>query len=207
VPPETVWAALADDARLPQATRAKVRAAARALGWEAGSAPLDSDWHWRHSAFERLTSAAASGWWPADGKRTPGRPVPLAGEWPGKLMKYSGAARRAEWGWLPVARGLTPHSLRHSMRTKMEELGVPHVFAELQLRHDQPSVYRHVTDAMRDEYRGRLQEAWEEALQRRGEMSPGSPVRVVDALLRQASEGFVARNSQGATVTAIRGRR
>ena len=39
----------------------------------------------------------------------------------------------------------------------MEELGVPHVFAELQLRHEQPDVYRHVTDAMRDEFLVRRQ--------------------------------------------------
>jgi len=137
--------------------------------------------------------------------------VPLAGEWPGMLLKHRGADRRAEWGWLPVARGLTPHGLRHSMRTKMEELGVPHVFAELQLRHEQPDVYRHVTDAMRDEYRGRLQEAWDEAVARRGEMHSASPVGVVDALLREhsdrASGRVFARNSQTGTVTALRSRR
>jgi integrase len=208
VDPETAWSALADDGRLPQAVRARVRAAAKELGWLAGAAPLDADWHWRHSAFERLFAAAASGWWPAHGNREPERPVPLAGEWPGgTLLKYRGAQRRAEWGWLPVARGLTPHGLRHSMRTWMEENGIPYVFSELQLRHEQPDVYRHVTASMRAAHQERLQEAWEEALQRRGELHPSSPVRVVDALLREASQGVLARNSQGATVTALRGRR
>lgn len=208
VDPETAWAALADDARLPQAVRARVRAAVKETGWLAGAAPLDPDWHWRHSAFERLFAAAASGWWPRSGQRSPEHPVWLAGEWPGAtVVRYS--PKRAEWGWLPVARGLTPHGLRHSLRTWMEEHRVPHVFAEAQLRHEQAGidVYRHVTEGMRADYRGQLQAAWDEALQRRGGLHPTSPVRVVDALLRQASDGFVARNSQGGTVTAIRGRR
>ena len=207
VGPETAWAALADDGRVPQAVRARVRDAARELGWVTGSAPLDLDWHWRHSAFERLLAASASGWWPGAGKKSPEHPVWLTGDWPGAaVVRYS--AKRAGWCWLPVARGLTPHGLRHSMRTWMEESGVPHVLAEAQLRHEQAGidVYRHVTDGMRAEYRGKLQEAWDEALQRRGELSAGSPVRVVDALLRQASEGFVARNSQGGTVRALRQR-
>lgn len=208
VAPESAWAALADDSRMPQAVRARVRAAAKDLGWQAGSAPLDVDWHWRHSGFERLVAAAASGWWAAAGKSSPEHPVWLAGEWPGAtVVRYT--AKRAEWCWLPVARGLTPHGLRHSLRTWMEEHQVPHVLAEAQMRHEQAGidVYRHVTEGMRADYRGQLQAAWDEALQRRGELHPGSPVRVVDALLRQASDGFVARNSQGGTVTAIRGRR
>lgn len=208
VDPEAVWQVLADDPQQPQAVRWKVRAAVKDLGWAPGSAPLNANWHWRHSGFERILTAAASGWWPDAGKNSPEHPVWLAGEWPGgKLVQYR--PKRAEWGWLPVARGLTPHGLRHSLRTWMEESGVPHVLAEAQLRHELGGidVYRHVTDGMRAEYRDKLQGAWDEALQRRGELHPTSPVRVVDALLRQASDGFVARNSQGGTVTAIRGRR
>lgn len=206
--PEATWAALADDGRVPQAVRARVRDAARELGWVTGSAPLDLGWHWRREAFERLVAAAASGWWPRSAQRSPEHPVWLAGDWPGAtVVRYS--PKRAEWCWLPAARGLTPHGLRHSLRTWMEENRVPHVFAEAQMRHEQAGidVYRHVTEGMRADYRGQLQAAWDEALQRRGELHPTSPVRVVDALLRQASDGFVARNSQGGTVTAIRQRR
>jgi len=63
---------------------------------------------------------------------------------------------------------------------------------------------------MRDELRGRLQAAWEEAVARRGEMAPGSPVTVLDGLLREAADGafgrIFARNSQEQPVAVLRDR-
>ncbi len=35
------------------------------------------------------------------------------------------AAGRADACWVPVATGLTPHGLRHTFKTLMEELGTP----------------------------------------------------------------------------------
>jgi hypothetical protein len=112
------------------------------------------------------------------------------------------AQGRAEFHWLPVAKGMTPHGMRHAGRTWMEEQRVHRVLAETQMRHELGGieVYRHVTDAMRDELRERLQAAWLEALARRGDLSPRSPVKVLDTLLQGAASGvtggFFARISQ-----------
>ncbi|MGH3293044.1 MAG: hypothetical protein ACRDP7_14660, partial [Trebonia sp.] len=143
----------------------------------------------------------------------PPRPVPLAGEWPGTRLRGRTAAASAEWCWVPVARGLTPHSLRHSQRTEMDERRVPQVFAELQMRHEQKGidVYRHVTDTMREDYREIMGEAFRTALLRRLELSPASPVAAAEMLLREAAGDvparFLARNSQDSNVTVLRGRR
>jgi integrase len=54
------------------------------------------------------------------------RPVPVVGEpWPGIPVRGRNAAGRADSCWLPVAQGLTPHGLRHTHKTLMEELGTP----------------------------------------------------------------------------------
>jgi hypothetical protein len=45
--------------------------------------------------------------------------------------------------------------------------------------------YAHVTDAMRQRLTAGLTEQWEASLAARRELSPGSPVAVLDALLRQ----------------------
>ena len=51
------------------------------------------------------------------GMVVPGEP------WPGHPGRN--AAGRADACWVPVARGLTPHGLRHTHKTLMEELGTP----------------------------------------------------------------------------------
>jgi hypothetical protein len=185
-------------------TRAAVEKAIADLGWVPGSAPAEPAWHWRRSAYEELFTIAASGKFPDRLRRRglAGQPVPLAGEWPGARVTGRYAARRADLSWLPVSLGLTPHGLRHSQRTWMEENKVHHVLAEAQMRHELRGidVYRHVTDAMREEFRGLAEEAWRAALARRLEMAPGSPVRVLDGLLRKlaatGNPGMSARNPQ-----------
>ena len=119
--------------------------------------------------------------------------MPLAGEWPGVRIHGRNAQRRAEFHWLPVAEGMTPHGMRHSGRTWMEEQRVHRVLAEAQMRHELGGieVYRHVTDQMRDDLRAQLQAAWMEALARRGELSPRSPVKVVSTLLEMAARGQI----------------
>jgi hypothetical protein len=213
VSPATVWGVTGQGDRFAPAVRAAVLDAVSRLGWMPGAAPISPDWHWARSRYEELIKAAGSGMFQSEGRLQPTRAVPLAGDWPGTRLRNKGSQKRAEWCWMPVAQGLTPHGLRHSARTWMEENGVHHVLAEAQMRHEQQGidVYRHVTDQMRQEYRGRLEEAWDEAVQRRLEMAPGSPVRVVDALLREHAEGgsgrVLARNSQRRPVTLLRARR
>jgi hypothetical protein len=131
--------------------------------------------------------------------------VPLAGEWPGTRVTGRNASRKAELAWLPVALGLTPHGLRHSERTRMENSRVHQVLAAAQMRHELKGidVYRHVTEDMREELRGQAQAAWVEALQRRGGLSPGSPVRVLDRMLKRVAGGISARNPQERRVTLL----
>ncbi len=70
------------------------------------------------------------------------RPGPRAG----------GASERAEACWLPIAKGLTPHGLRHTHRTMMEDLGTEKVLMDERMGHIDGSVsarYAHVTPGMR----------------------------------------------------------
>lgn len=186
----TVSNAVTHPERMKPETLKHVEEVIRDLGWVPGSAPAESAWHWRRSGFEALLTAAASGRLPPKAPQVR-RAVPLAGPWPGKRLEGRNAQGRAEWCWPPVAEGLTPHGLRHSGRTWMSEMKIHYEMAEAQMRHELTGieVYQHVTDAMREELRGRLQEAWLEALARRGEMSDTSPVPVVAELLEMASRG------------------
>jgi integrase len=54
--------------------------------------------------------------------------------------------------WLPLKRKITPHGLRHSLKTWMAEDGIPEVLAEQRLGHEVPGIrglYVHVSDRMR----------------------------------------------------------
>ncbi|MET8132901.1 tyrosine-type recombinase/integrase [Streptomyces sp. NPDC005251] len=93
--------------------------------------------------------------------------------------------------WLPIARGLTPHGLRHSHKTVMEELGIPPKLMDERLGHEDGSVqarYSHITARMRNRLMDELTEQWEESLAARSAMHPRSPVRALDALLRARQE-------------------
>lgn len=86
-----------------------------------------------------------------------------------------------------MAKGLTPHGLRHSRPTLMDELGTPKVLMDERMGHADGSVqarYSHVTSAMRQRLLDELTERWEASLDARLAMSPRSPVKVLDALLR-----------------------
>jgi hypothetical protein len=140
--------------------------------------------------FEAMFTAAVSGWLPPDAPR-PRRPVPLAGEWPGTRLRGRNAQGRASLRWEPVAEGMTPHGLRHSLKTRMEEAGIPEVASEARLRHEIPGVsgaYRHVTPEMRAQVTRLLQQDWEAALDERLAMSPRSPVGVLGRLLQERAE-------------------
>jgi Phage integrase family len=104
-------------------------------------------------------------------------------------MSYSAptAYGRAEACWVPIAPGLTPHGLRHSHRTLMEQLGTPPVLADDRMGHTDGSVqrrYTHVTADMRTRFAEELTRCWESALATRMAMSEASPVAVLDELLQ-----------------------
>jgi integrase len=178
-----------------KATRLRVEAAIRETGYVRNGAAGQGAPHWRRSGFASwLFQPAATGWYP---KKAPqeAHPVPLlATPWPGVPARGRGASRRAEACWLPIAKGLTPHGLRHTHKTVMEELRINPKLMDERLGHEDGSVqarYSHITATMRRRLADGLTEVWEEALEERRRLSPGSPVAALDALLkaRTASPG------------------
>ena len=116
------------------------------------------------------------------------RPVPVTAEpWPGVPVRGRNAATRADACWLPIAPGLTPHGLRHTYKTLMVELGTPSTVMDDQMGHSDGSVqarYAHATADMVRRLLDGLTAAWENALEARRQLSPGSAVAVLDGLLR-----------------------
>ncbi|MGW6682170.1 LacI family DNA-binding transcriptional regulator [[Kitasatospora] papulosa] len=174
--------------RVAESTRIRVEEAITDLGFVRGGAVVEPAAHWRRNGFATwLFTPAVSGWYP---KKAPqeARPVPLLGEpWPGVPARGRGAGQRADACWLPIAKGLTPHGLRHTHRTVMEDLGTEKVLMDQRMGHIDGSVsarYAHVTPGMRKRLMLGLTEQWEAALDSRLAMSPTSPVRVLGDLLR-----------------------
>lgn len=174
--------------RVTEATRAKVEQAIADLGFVRGGVVPEHAAHWRRNGFATwLFTPAVSGWYPKKAPQEP-RPVPLLGEpWPGVPARGRGASDRADACWLPIAKGLTPHGLRHTHRTMMEDLGTEKVLMDERMGHIDGSVsarYAHVTPGMRQRLKLGLTEQWESALDARLALSPASPVRVLNDLLR-----------------------
>jgi integrase len=112
----------------------------------------------------------------------------LAHPWPGVPLPGRNAAGRAECCWVPIAPRLTPHGLRHTYKTLMLELGTPAVLMDEQIGHEDGSVqarYSHATSEMRNRLLDGLTGLWQAALDRRRALSEGSPVAVLDRLLRE----------------------
>lgn len=183
----TVSAVLNRPASVPEATRVKVGVAVADLGYVRGAASGERAAHWRRNGFATwLFQPAATGWYPVKAPQ-PARPVPILAEpWPGVPARGRNAAGRAEGCWLPIASGLTPHGLRHTHKTLMEELGTTPKLMDERMGHEDGSVqarYSHVTTVMRQRLMDGLTELWESALDERRAMSTGSPVAALDRLL------------------------
>lgn len=179
--------------RVTEETRARVIGAMTELGYERGAVAGEHAAHHRRSGFATwLFQPAATGWYPPKAPQ-PKRLVPLLAEpWPGVPARGRGAAGRAEVCWVPVAKGLTPHGLRHLAKTLMEELGTPPKLMDERMGHLDGSVqarYSHVTDAMRERLMEGLTEVWQEALDARLAMHPRSAVGALDRLLLERAEG------------------
>ena len=174
--------------RVTEATKARVQLAISDLGFVRGGTTTEHTVHWRRGSFSSwLFTPATSGRYP---KKAPqeARPVPLLGEpWPGIPVRGRNSQGRADACWAPIAPGLSPHGLRHSHRTHMEELGIPKVLMDERMGHIDGSVsarYSHVTRPMRDQLLDGLTSSWRDALLVRRAMHPSSPVAVLDQLLR-----------------------
>jgi integrase len=191
VSPATVSASLNHPEVVAEATRDKIASAIAELGYVPGGWLGELAAHWRRSNFATwLFQPAATGWYPKKGHVLV-HPVPVLGQpWPGIPVRGRNAAGRADACWLPIAPGLTPHGLRHTHKTLMEELGTPSKLMDERMGHADGSVqarYTHVTAGMRHKLLDGLTDVWEAALAQRRKMSPGSPVTVLDRLLRQNS--------------------
>jgi integrase len=188
VSPATVSAALNHPEVVHQATQATIAAAITDLGYVRGGAGGELAAHWRRTNFATwLFQPAVTGWYPSKGRlRT--RPVPVLGEpWPGIPVRGRNAAGRADACWLPLAPGLTPHGLRHTHKTLMEELGTPGKLMDERMGHQDGSVqarYSHITAAMRRQLLDGLTGLWDAVLEARRAIASGSPVDVLDRLLR-----------------------
>ena len=113
----------------------------------------------------------------------------LAHPWPGIPVRGRNAAVRADSCWLPIAPRLTPHGLRHTHKTLMDGLNTPTKLKDERMGHEDGSVqarYSHITAEMRQGLMTGLTDLWDAALSERRGMAIGSPVAVLDALLRGA---------------------
>ena len=144
--------------------------------------------HHRRNGFGQwIFHPAAEGQIPRKGS-TPRHPVPLkrAG-WTGiPISGTRNAAERSEMSWLPIAPGLTPHGLRHSHKTLMEEARIHRALQDERLGHTDgtvQSVYTHVTPTMREELITLLERHWEESLKARARMWPSSQLPILDRLI------------------------
>jgi hypothetical protein len=120
--------------------------------------------------------------------------------WPGRPLRGRNNQGRAEMCWLPVAPGLTPHGLRHSLKSLMGELRTSEVLSHDRLGHRMggiAGIYNHVTPVMRAELMDALTECWERALEARATMNPHSPVPVLDALLQEAARKHASTGPPG----------
>jgi hypothetical protein len=109
----------------------------------------------------------------ASGDRCPG-----SGQEPGEDLALA--------SWLPVSRGLTPHGLRHGLKTWMDEDQIADVLKSERLGHEEPGmrgVYGHVSPAMREELKEALQARWEESLRQRAQLASRSAIPVLARLL------------------------
>lgn len=188
----TVSTVLNHPETVPEKTRTGVQKAVADLGYVRGGRAGEFAPHWRRNGFATwLFRPAATGWYPRKAPHDP-HPVPvLADPWPGIPVRGRNAAERGQACWLPIAPGLTPHGLRHSHKTMMEELGIPPKLMDERMGHEDGSVqarYSHVTAEMRRRLLAGLTEIWEAALEERRRMSFGSPVAVLDRLLRGKEE-------------------
>lgn len=165
---------------------------------------------------------AADGWYPArknrHGNPVGGRPVlvdttagfpglPHRPAWPAaeEHLEYTvprgrGIRKFPEGGrpasWLPIERGLAPHDLRRSMRTWLQDDGIPVNAAEKRMGHEVPgidAVYNVVTSAQQQLVLESLESRWWGALEARLEISRASPVPLLQGWLDVAA----SRNRSG----------
>lgn len=131
--------------------------------------------------------------WPAAVKNEP-----FAWAWsPGQRVWSTDDKRFSVCSWLPLVPGLTPHGLRHSQSTWLEDLGIGRKYRDYRMGHageDKESSsmwarYTHVSDEMVLRALDGLQRLFETSLAMRAAISLHSPVRVLDEMLAPFRDG------------------
>ncbi|MFF3567937.1 LacI family DNA-binding transcriptional regulator [Nocardia jiangxiensis] len=183
----TASSAFRKDTPIAPSTRAHVIAAAEEIGYLRWTG--DAVWHQRRSGpYRWIYTPAVSGQYPKSGTRS-ARPVWIRDDpFPGVPIRGRNAAQRANSYWQPIAEGMTPHGNRHTHRTDLEELAIPQVLIDDRIGHLDRSVqrrYTQPTNAMRDHLVTALTQRWHDALDARLAISPTSPVKVLDTLLKE----------------------
>lgn len=187
--------------RVAEGTRARVEEAVVELGFVRNGVPVRraAAAHWRRSGFAAwVFTPAASGWFPpkAPQKR---RPVPVTAEpFPGIPVRGRNSQGRSEGSWEPISADLTPHGLRHSLKSLMAEFRTPEVLSHERLGHEMDGIagrYSHVTAPMRKKLLDDLTEEWHAALDARLKMDQRSPVAVLDQLLQTRLNKIFSQNS------------
>jgi integrase len=93
--------------------------------------------------------------------------------------------------WLPIRSGLTPHDLRRSMRTWLEDAGVPMIASETRMGHVLPGiqpVYTVVTPRQQQLVMDALETAWWTSLAQRWQLSKTSPLPVLQPWLEMVGD-------------------
>lgn len=123
---------------------------------------------------------------------------PFVWEWsPGQRAWSKDDERFAVASWLPIVPGLTPHGLRHSQSTWLEDLGIGRKYRDYRMGHvseggqssNMWARYTHVSDEMVLRTLDGLQRLFEASLAMRAAISLHSPVRALDELLAPYRDG------------------
>ncbi|MFI0350910.1 tyrosine-type recombinase/integrase [Actinomadura sp. 9N407] len=171
----------------------------------------DGGHHRRSNYARRIFQPAADGRYPKGTRQTGKRVLADTTNWPGVPLRpwpdaVPGEPFQPPRGkgipavgpdvpvsvWLPLREDLTPHGLRHGHKTWMAEDGIPEILQAERLGHTVPGirgVYTHVSDAMRDDLKAKLQRRWEDSLDERLRFGRSSPVPILNELLANAAKG------------------
>ncbi|WP_433701840.1 tyrosine-type recombinase/integrase [Nocardiopsis sp. CA-288880] len=155
----------------------------------------DGSYHWPQGVFrEQVYYPAAQGlFYPTDKRFR--RPVYQSlredGSMPGPFDWESTLERRARMEaavtcWAPLVPGFTPHGMRHSHRSLLDQLGVRKPLMDERMGHSDRSVsasYAHPTAPMRAAMLAGLAAEWEQALEWRRSLGVSSAVSVVERLM------------------------
>jgi integrase len=131
-----------------------VHAALAELGYVRGVPVGDRAAHLRRSGFGTwLFHPAVTGSY-AERSGAAHKPCLILGEpWPGISVRGRGAAARTDVCWVPIEPHLSPHGLRHTFKTPLDELGIPSRYKDELMGHLDGSVrarYSHITQAKRE---------------------------------------------------------